>query len=153
MPIILSMLPGAQADQLIHGGPRAASRPCSRARRGPAGHRDGGAGGHPHHRGPTRGWRGDDGDLSLAPGEWSGELLDAVTIPAAGAEPAAPSAGAAAAAGIAALQKGEPWTIASAVDSATVGAEPLTPAHTVSQAKYPIVSPCAGCGGAERGGL
>ena len=94
-------------------------------------------------RGPPVGWRGDDGDLSLEPGEWSGELLDAVRLPdqPAGAVPAgaavpaasAASAASAAAAGIAALRNGEPWTIGSAVDSATVryasSLRPAEPAH------------------------
>jgi hypothetical protein len=76
--------------------------------------------------GPAVGWLRADGGLSLSPGEWVGELLDAAPLPRPAAPPPAPppTRGCAVASSSAppaeALARGEPWTLSGAVDAATL---------------------------------
>ena len=70
------------------------------------------------------GWREEEGGLSLDPGEWAGELLDATPLPAppavdAAANPPSPSEQQA---GVTRVGRGEPWVVTSVVDRATVAA-------------------------------
>lgn len=79
--------------------------------------------------GPAVGWRRQGGEMSIEPGEWAGELLDAspldhTTSLADHATQAAavlpPSVHAAACDGIRAVSCGDAWVLPSAVDSATI---------------------------------
>lgn len=76
--------------------------------------------------GPVVGSRLPDGQLSLNPGEWAGELLDGMPLP-----PIAPGSlcqppewltDQAVEAGVAAVGRGEAWQLPLAIDSATVAA-------------------------------
>lgn len=86
--------------------------------------------------GPAVGWRSKDGGLSLEPGEWVGELLDAsVLSPPSTAELGQQSPASSLPAkvdafkssGVAAVRRGEPWILppGAAVDIATVAAARL----------------------------
>lgn len=77
--------------------------------------------------GPPVGWRRRDDAISIEPGEWAGELLDASPLdqPASnrGPETAAilpASVNVAACEGVAALGRGEPWVLKGVVDLATI---------------------------------
>lgn len=79
--------------------------------------------------GPAVGWRHDDGEMSIDPGEWAGELLDASpldkttpSVKPAGQTNAVlpPSVNAAACDGIAAVSRGDAWVIPSVADPETI---------------------------------
>ena len=79
--------------------------------------------------GPAVGWRRQGGEMSIDPGEWAGELLDASPLDHTtsladhgmqGAAALPPSVHAAARDGIRAVSCGDAWVIPSAVDSATI---------------------------------
>ena len=79
--------------------------------------------------GPAVGWRHDDGEMSIDPGEWAGELLDAspldnttLLVERAGQAAAVlpPSVNATACDGIAAVSRGDAWVIPSVADPETI---------------------------------
>ncbi len=79
--------------------------------------------------GPPVGWRHIGGEMSIDPGEWAGELLDAspldnTTQPVARAEQTAavlpPSVNTTACDGIAAVSRGDAWVLPSVADPGTI---------------------------------